>query len=146
MGNDTVQRAFSTVTAGGTPVSWLGVNFWSRRGGPLMWAQYDGATVAEELTVLADHGLTMTRSFLYWPHFQPTPDTLDEEMLERFSDFLDRHSAVGLTTVPTFLVGHMSGENWDPSWRGDRDLYADVWLVGRQAWYVREFVKRFGEV
>ena len=26
-----------------------------------------------------------------------------------------------MTTVPTFIVGHMSGENWDPAWRAGRE-------------------------
>ena len=56
-------------------------------------------------------------------------------MTARFKDFLDRHTELGLTTIPTFIVGHMSGENWDPAWRNGRDLYADVWMVGRQAWF-----------
>ena len=52
-------------------------------------------------------------------------------MTARFADFLDRHAEHGLTTIPTFIVGHMSGENWDPAWRNGRHLYNDVWLVGR---------------
>lgn len=126
------------------PVCWLGANFWSRTGGPLMWRDYHGGTVSDELRVLAEHGMSMTRSFFYWPDFMPEPDRIDEDMTARFADFLDRHTAAGLTTVPTFLVGHMSGENWDPAWRGGRDLYADVWLVARQAWFAGEMVRRFG--
>ena len=37
----------------------------------------------------------------------------------------------------------MSGENWDPAWRGGRHLYSDVWMVGRQAWFAAEMVRRF---
>ena len=125
------------------PVVWLGANFWSRTGGPLMWTRYDAGIVRDELRVLAEHGLNMTRSFFYWPDFHPTPDSLDEQCIANFADFLDAHSEIGLTTVPTFLVGHMSGENWDPAWRDGRDLYHDVWFVGRQAWYVRELTSRF---
>lgn len=138
-----MRQRFAKVMNGSSPVAWLGVNFWSRRGGPLMWGDYDGPTVSEELAVLADHGLTMTRSFLYWPQFHPEPDRIDEDLVARFGDFLDRHQALGMTTVPTFIVGHMSGENFDPAWRGERDLYADVWLVGRQAWFAGQIVKRF---
>ncbi|HLL68508.1 MAG TPA: cellulase family glycosylhydrolase [Micromonosporaceae bacterium] len=127
----------------GANIPWLGVNFWSRVGGPRMWVQYDAATVAEELQVLSDHGLTLTRSFFYWPDFMPTPDAVDETLLDRFGDFLDLHTAAGLGTIPTLIVGHMSGENWDPPWRGGRDLYTDVWMVGRQAWFGEQVARRF---
>src|SRR5215469_13796705 len=139
------------MTAGGSgptgnssePVTWLGANFWSRTGGPLMWRHYDPAVIGQELAVLARHGLTMTRSFFYWPDFMPGPYEIDEKMTARFADFLDRHAELGMTTIPTFIVGHMSGENWDPAWRAGRDLYADIWMVGRQAWFAGEMVRRY---
>ncbi|WNF00150.1 cellulase family glycosylhydrolase [Streptomyces luomodiensis] len=122
---------------------WLGANFWSRTGGPLMWRDYDPTTVRAELRVLREHGLTMTRSFFYWPDFHPQPHRIDETLCERFRDFLDAHHEIGMGTVPTFIVGHMSGENWDPAWRGGRDLYEDVWMVGRQAWFASQMTRRF---
>jgi hypothetical protein len=79
-----------------------------------MWRSYDPAVIDAELAVLAAHGLTMTRSFFYWPDFMPAPDRIDEAVTARFEDFLGRHASHGLTTIPTFIVGHMSGENWDP--------------------------------
>jgi len=126
---------------GGEP--WLGANFWSRAGGPLMWRRYDADLIRQELRVLREHGMNLTRSFFYWPDFMPEPDRIDEDMVARYADFLDRHVEAGMSTVPTFLVGHMSGENWDPSWRGGRDLYTDVWLVARQAWFAKEMTARF---
>jgi endo-1,4-beta-mannosidase len=139
-----MHRNSAKITADGRAVTWLGANFWSRTGGPLMWRNYDPQTVREELSVLAAHGLTMTRSFFYWPDFMPEPDRIDEEMAARYADFLDRHTEAGMSTIPTFLVGHMSGENWDPAWRCGRDLYSDVWMVARQAWFAGEMVRRFG--
>jgi endo-1,4-beta-mannosidase len=138
-----MRRNTSRVMAGGAPVNWLGANFWSRTGGPLMWRRYDPAVIATELAVLKRHGLTMTRSFFYWPDFMPGPYEIDETMTAHFADFLDRHVQQGLATIPTFIVGHMSGENWDPAWRNDRHLYNDVWMVGRQAWFAAEMVRRF---
>lgn len=123
---------------------WIGVNFWSRRGGPRMWTdRYSPGTVREELDVLAAHGCNVTRSFCFWPDFMPRPEMLDPEVLGRFEDFLDAHRDRGLATIPTFVVGHMSGQNWDPAWREGRDLYRDVWLVGQQAWFVAEVAGRF---
>jgi endo-1,4-beta-mannosidase len=139
-----MRRNSAGITADGQPVSWLGANFWSRTGGPLMWRSYDPAVVRDELRVLREHGLTMTRSFFFWPDFMPEPDAVDEDMTARFGDFLDRHAEQRMSTVPTFIVGHMSGQNWDPAWRAGRDLYADVWMVGRQAWFAGEMVRRFG--
>ncbi len=133
----------ATGGAGGGPADWLGANFWSRAGGPLMWRSYDPELISTELAVLKRHGLTMTRSFFYWPDFMPGPREIDQTMTARFADFLDQHLAHGLSTIPTFIVGHMSGENWDPAWRGGRDLYRDVWMVGRQAWFAAEMVRRF---
>lgn len=109
-----------------------------------MWSRYDGDVVREELAVLAEHGLTVTRSFCYWPDFVPEPEQLDVEVLQRFGDFLDAHLELGMQTIPTFIVGHMSGENWDPPWRQGRDLYRDVWLVSQQAWFAEEIARRFG--
>lgn len=125
--------------------TWIGVNFWSRAGGPLMWRSFDPELVAEELQTVADHSLTMTRSFFFWPDFHPEPYRIDEDLCDSFATFLDLHLAAGLRTIPTFLVGHMSGENWDPAWRNGRDLYQDVWMVGRQAWFIQEMTRRFTE-
>lgn len=125
------------------PQLWLGANFWSRTGGPLMWRSYDAAVVREELRVLRDHGLNMTRSFFYWPDFMPEPGRVDDDLVAHFADFLDAHHDLGMTSVPTYIVGHMSGENWDPAWRAGRDLYGDVWLVARQAWFIRTMTEAF---
>jgi endo-1,4-beta-mannosidase len=110
-----------------------------------MWARYDGAVVRAELDVLARHGLGVTRSFCFWPDFVPEPEALDETVVARFADFLDAHVEAGLGTIPTLVVGHMSGENWDPPWRGGRDLYRDVWLVSQQAWLAQELATRFAQ-
>src|SRR5215831_14653280 len=123
---------------------WIGANFWSRTGGPRMWSRYDAAVVRDELATLKAHGCTVTRSFCFWPDFVPAPETLDEAVLNRFGDFLDAHLETGLGSIPTFVVGHMSGENWDPAWREGRDLYRDPWLVGQQAWLAGEIAGRFG--
>ena len=119
-------RPMHMINSSGQSRPWIGANFWSRTGGPRMWSRYDPGIVREELQVLHEHGLTMTRSFFYWPDFMPAPDTIDEGACDRYRDFLDAHREVGMGTIPTFIVGHMSGENWDPSWRHGRDLYTDV--------------------
>ncbi|WP_439593018.1 glycoside hydrolase 5 family protein [Microbacterium sp.] len=140
-----MKRQSAKVIIDGRARNWLGVNFWSRAGGPRMWRDYDPVLVREELRSMRDLGLNVTRSFAYWPDFMPQPNTLDETSVERFVDFLDAHLEVGLTTIPSFIVGHMSGQNWDPAWRNDRNIFTDVWFVAQQAWYIRELVARVAD-
>ncbi|HSK95210.1 MAG TPA: hypothetical protein VK891_01210 [Euzebyales bacterium] len=137
-------RPMSTVDAGAAPQVWLGVNFWSRVGGPRMWTRFDEEVVRKELNVLAQHGLNVTRSFFYLPDFMPAPDTIDEACCERYARFLDLSADAGLGTIPTFVVGHMSGENWDVPWRGGADLYADGWMLAQQCWFAEQMAVRFG--
>ena len=137
-------RPLTTVDVDGTPQVWLGVNFWSRVGGPRMWTRFDEDVVRKELAVLAQHGLNVTRSFFYLPDFMPAPDTIDEACCERYARFLDLSAEAGLGTIPTFVVGHMSGDNWDVSWRGGRDLYADGWMLAQQCWFAEQMARRFG--
>jgi len=140
-----MKRQSNKLTLTNNRQAWVGVNYWSRVGGPRMWRDYDSLVIADELAQLRAHGITVTRSFLFWPDFHPRPDRLDPDALENFADFLQLHEDAGMQTIPTFIVGHMSGANWDPVWRDGRDLLTDVWFVGRQAWYVREVVKLFAE-
>jgi endo-1,4-beta-mannosidase len=126
------------------PEIWLGVNYWSRAGGPDMWLEFDAAVVEQELRQLKEHGIGLTRSFLVWPQFMPEPGVFDESLFGLYRTFLDLCEETGVKTIPTFLVGHMSGENRDPAWREGRDLYSDPFMLEQQSLYLREVVKRFG--
>src|SRR6202453_5494167 len=52
-----MRRNAAKIIADGQPVAWLGANFWSRTGGPLMWRNYDPAVVSRALRGLRDHRL-----------------------------------------------------------------------------------------
>ena len=138
-----IERPMHKLAPETTPRTWLGANFWSRVGGPLMWRSFDKRVVREELKVLHDHGLNLTRSFFYWPDFMPEPYTIDETYVERYALFLDLCEEESMVTIPTFIVGHMSGENWDVPWRNGRDLYSDGWMLARQCFFIREMSRRF---
>jgi hypothetical protein len=88
-----MRRSSARIMADAKPTRWLGVNFWSRTGGPLMWRSYDPGIVREELRLLRAHGLTMTRSFFFWPDFMPEPDAVDEDLAVSGSTTQRRGSA-----------------------------------------------------
>ncbi|WP_018349060.1 hypothetical protein [Longispora albida] len=118
---------------GGT---WLGANYWSAAGGPFMWRTFDEQVIRRELEVLAGHGLNLVRTFCFWPDLMPRPDFVDPEGLAAQLRFVRLAAGYEMRVVPTFLVGHMSGENWDVPWRQGRDFYTDGWLLGQQAHYI----------
>ncbi len=120
----------------------IGVNYWSRAGGPLMWRKWRPDVVAEELAQLKSLGMNTCRSFLYWPDFMPRPDRVEESMLARFDEFLDLCEKAELLTIPTFFVGHMSCENWDVPWREGRSFYTDPFMLERQSFYASVVARR----
>jgi len=129
----------------GKPFYILGVNYWAREAGPLMWRKWDKARVREEIRQMKSLGMNTCRSFIYMPDFMPRPGELDEEMLRRFGEFLTLCKEEGLYTFPSFFVGHMSGENWDIPWREGRNFYSDPWMLRQEIAYVQGIVSRFKE-
>ncbi len=126
----------------GRPLYLVGVNYWARHAGPLMWRDWRPALVGAELREMRRLGMNVCRSFLYTPDFFPTPNRVEPAMLERLAEFMDLCAEAGIYTIPSFFVGHMSGENWDVPWRGGRDFYSDPWMSEREAFYVQSVVRR----
>jgi len=46
-----VRRNSAKIMTNGVAARWLGANFWSRTGGPLMWRSYDPAIARAELRI-----------------------------------------------------------------------------------------------
>jgi len=110
----------------------LGANFWSRTTGPRMWSRYDERALAGELDQARLMGLDLLRCFAFIPDFvrgapgvySINPTALDH--LRRFARLAETRS---LALLPSPLVGHMSGENFDLPGAGDRPLFSDPALL-----------------
>lgn len=126
--------------ANGEKIYLSGVNYWPRSTGPLMWSKWNPEEIRKELIQMKQLGMNLNRSFLYIPDFMPTPDKIEQDMLSKFNLFLDMCSEENILTIPTFFVGHMSGEEWDFPWRNGRSLYEDEYMLERQALFVKEIV------
>ena len=80
------------------------------------WSNFDRAEVAADFARIAACGLDSVRVFLTWEAFQPAPNEVDREMLDRLVRVADLAGELGLEIVPTLFTGHMSGVNWIPAW------------------------------
>ena len=97
-----------------------GINYWPRTSAMGMWTHFDAAEIDEDFARIASLGLDVVRFFLLWDAFQPAPDRMSAQALDRFETVLDCAAAHGLRTMPTLFAGHMSGVNWLPAWTLDR--------------------------
>lgn len=77
-------------------------------------------------------GMNVCRSFCFIPSFMPSPPRVDEACLGRLDRFLSLCDEIGLHTIPSFLVGHMSGENYDFPGQLRRSVYTDPELIAWQ--------------
>ena len=126
----------------GRPRFWLGVNYWSRAGGPRMWERFDEQRIRAELAQMRDIGLNVCRSFAFIPSFMPEPGRLHDQVFSRFTSFLELCRDERIYTIPTALVGHMSGENHDFVGQRGRCPYTDPELLDWQRALVRAMGKR----
>ena len=127
--------------AKGEKIYLSGVNYWPRKTGPLMWSKWDPVEIRNELRQMNEMGMNLNRSFLYIPDLMPTPDKVEEKILKRFLTFLDICVEEDISTIPTFFIGHMSGEEWDFPWRDGRSLYEDEYMLEKQSMLIQEVVK-----
>jgi endo-1,4-beta-mannosidase len=120
-----------------------GVNYWPKNHGVQMWTEFDPEEIAEDMRTIARMGMNAVRVFLKWADFQPSPEIIDKSMVGLFDELLVMADAAGVRVIPTFFCGHMSGENWDVPWRGDRDPYSDPEMLRAQVGLVKHFAQRY---
>lgn len=105
----------------------LGVNYWPRRKAMYWWKRFDLPEVDEEFAQIAEWGLQAVRFCLLWEDFQPAPDLIDTEQLNRLVKVMDAAQKHGLRAIPTLLAGNMSGAIWLPLW-----VYSNETQPGKQ--------------
>jgi endo-1,4-beta-mannosidase len=125
----------------GEQVYWVGPNYWPAHAGIRMWSDWRPDLVANDLKKMADLGFTVNRSFLFMPDFVPTDRCVEPVMLERFQEFLHLCDTEDIQTIPSFFVGHMSGEDWDVQWRQGKNFYTDETLRDIQKMYVQTVIR-----
>jgi endo-1,4-beta-mannosidase len=113
----------------------LGVNYWPAAKVMSWWQDFDVAEVEADFSRMAAKGLKIVRIFLLWEDFQPSPFRISSEALRHLVSLADIAAECGVSIMPTFFCGHMSGVNWLPDWMlapGRGAGRFPVWSGGRQ--------------
>jgi hypothetical protein len=110
----------------GAPVYLIGANFWPSRTGPWMYRDpWNAPRIEQDFAELRTLGANAVRIFCFLPDFLPSPDVVDGRARERLAETVGLAARAELWSIPTFLVGHMSGENWAPGWGENKNWYTD---------------------
>jgi len=125
----------------GKAIFGLGVNYWPSSAALNMWTEWRPEEISDDIRRMRSLGMNCCRLFLYLPAFMPLPGRVDDVMLERLHYVLDQFAAAGLGALPTFIVGHMSGEDWDVSWRKGRNFITDPEVMAITRDYILQVVK-----
>lgn len=130
--------------ANGKPVYLIGANFWPKNTGPWMYLDpWEPQQVAADLAELAALGANVVRVFCFLPDFLPAPDVVSEAARDRLESTIDLAAKAGMWSIPTFLVGHMSGENWQPEWSHGKNWYTDPTVLDASELLVGSIVSHF---
>ena len=94
----------------------MGVNYWPADAAIDWLIAYDPGTTRRDFGRARSAGFDSLRVFVRWSDIQPSPSTIDDQVLARLVDCADAASEAGVSLIITLFVGHMSGVNWIPSW------------------------------
>lgn len=111
----------------------VGVNYWPGSCGVEMWLHWPDAEIRHDLDVINLLGLNSIRFFLRWQDFEPRPGEYDDAMFDQLAQFLIWCREREVWAQPSLFVGWMSGGTFWPTWKGERNLFTDPWLIERSA-------------
>ncbi|MBI4977159.1 MAG: cellulase family glycosylhydrolase [Spirochaetes bacterium] len=148
----------------------LGVNYWPRHRGPRMWSEFNADEIDGEFAEIKAMGMNTVRIFPVWDDFQPlkevgvgdkwreivmrndemtssieNPAMIDEKMMKHFDTVLALADKHGLKLIVALMTGWMSGMLFDVSWRKNRNIYTDPFMMKWQLLYCGTFAKRYSD-
>ncbi len=125
----------------GNKIFVLGVNYWPSSSAINMWTQWHPDELEEDIKQMKSIGINLCRFFLFMPDFMPKENRVDPLMIDRLSTFLRICEKHKIYSMPSFFVGHMSGEDWDVNWRNGRNFLTDLNMIKAEKYYITEVIK-----
>ncbi|MCK4447888.1 MAG: cellulase family glycosylhydrolase [Candidatus Marinimicrobia bacterium] len=125
----------------GEKIFLLGVNYWPSSSGLNMWSEWSPDEIAKDFNKMRELGMNVCRFFIFMPDFLKGPKEIDATMMKRLTQFLEISKESGIYTLPSFIVGHMSGEDWDVQWRKGRNFITDSDMIEAEKFYIKTIVQ-----
>lgn len=104
----------------------LGLTYWPRGAGPLLWQRYDRGAVQEELAHIAALGCDTIRLCLSWEDFQPGAERLHVQALRYLEHALDAAQQSGLRVVAQLFPATLMGVLQLPAWANSPDVIGQL--------------------
>lgn len=147
----------------------LGVNYWPRHHGVRMWKEWKPEEIDTEFAEMRSVGLDLARVFITWDDFQPikeylggarskhfigfqddeaitphnNPCMINPSMIKRFDTLIKIATKNKIYLEPALITGFMSGALLEPTYRRDRNIYTDPFMLKWQNKLVQFFAQRY---
>lgn len=146
----------------------LGVNYWPRHHGVRMWKEWSPEEIDQEFAEMKSVGLDLARIFITWDDFQPikeygaggntrmiafqndesvtprdNPCMIDPVMIKRFDTLVKIAKKHKIYIEPALITGWMSGVFLESTYRRDRNVYTDPFMLKWQNKLAQFFGKRY---
>lgn len=119
----------------------IGTNYWPSSSAIDMWTEWRPEELTGDVVRMKGLGMNCCRPFLFLPAFLEKDGSVNPVMLDRFKYFLEVCEENELYTFPTFIVGHMSGEDWGMPWCQGSDLIKDRQTIELTKSYIANIVQ-----
>ncbi len=118
----------------------IGVNYWPASTAIQMWSNWNSEEIAADFKQMSGAGIDLVRFFLFTPDFVQD-GKVDPQQLEHYKIVLDHLETAGLYGIPTFFIGHMSGQNYRVDGWDDETFFSDPEVLEQQKKYIRSILK-----
>jgi hypothetical protein len=123
----------------------FGVNYTPSKNWWYSWMDWDRQSIADDLQAVASLGLDHLRIHCLWPWFQPAPDRVRPEALDRLEELLDLADAAGLDVEVSVLDGWLSGINFIPAWQEDgENVFTSPRMIAAEKFLFQCLARRIG--
>ena len=123
----------------------FGVNYVPSKNWWYSWMDWDASSIREDLQAIASLGMDHIRIQCLWPVFQPNASYVSEAALDRLHELLDLADEAKLDVEVTVLDGWLSGFVFNPSWKGNRNMFTDSDVIAAEVLLYRTIAHRISK-